>query len=498
MEQIRIMKTYKKYWLVALIVIGIQTQLGYAQYAEDALRFSQFGSSIGARSQGMGNTVVGIADDFTALFGNPAGLSQQKSYEFSAGLSRLGFNNDVTFFGKKLTDNNNAINLNNLGIVYPIATIRGGLTFAFGFGRMTNYTSIVSFDGYNPSNSIIESLTPNDNMYGWPSDARDAVAHDNIPYQLYLANMDSIGLYPLVTDSVQQNGKILESGGLNYWSFGGAIDIAKNLSIGVTLNFASGSYTRDQRYTESDSKNVYHYAPPYDFDQFTDESVIKRDLSGFNGLIGMMFRQAGKSRVGFTVRTPTTYEISETYNDDAQSQFKPDPSSGAIDKYNISLSKSKNFKLTTPIVISSGISVQPLDWFLLAGDAEYTDWTQMEFDSDNFSLARQNRDIKNLFQDTWNLRCGAEFTIWDLGLKLRTGIEWKQSPYKNAQNSYDNWSYTTGIGVILDENSIINASFLMGTWEAHQYNYSIGDTPASRTKESVNTQVINITFSHRF
>ena len=167
MEQMRIMKTYKKYWLVALIVIGIQTQLGYAQYAEDALRFSQFGSSIGARSQGMGNTVVGIADDFTALFGNPAGLSQQKSYEFSAGLSRLGYNNNVTFFGKKLTDDNNAINLNNLGIVYPIATIRGGLTFAFGFGRVANYTSVASFDGFNSGSSIVRSFYPFNSTTEW-------------------------------------------------------------------------------------------------------------------------------------------------------------------------------------------------------------------------------------------------------------------------------------------------------------------------------------------
>jgi len=58
-------------------------QLTQAQYAEDATQvFTIWFSSVGSRSQAMGNTIVGIADDFSALFGNPAGLSQQKDLIF--------------------------------------------------------------------------------------------------------------------------------------------------------------------------------------------------------------------------------------------------------------------------------------------------------------------------------------------------------------------------------------------------------------------------------
>ena len=198
------MKTlHKTYWLVILMMIGFQIQLVNAQYAEDVLRFSQFGSSVGARSQGMGNTVVGVADDFSALFGNPAGLSQQKDFEFSVGLSRLGYGNDVTFFGDKTTDNNNAINLNNLGLVYPIATSRGGLTFAFGFGRVANYTSVASFDGFNPSSSIVRSFSPYNGLQNEvfdlftlsKSDA-DNLLNNHIPKQLQLADTLNDYLYP--------------------------------------------------------------------------------------------------------------------------------------------------------------------------------------------------------------------------------------------------------------------------------------------------------------
>jgi long-subunit fatty acid transport protein len=492
------MKTFRKtYWLIILMMIGLQIQPMNAQYAEDVLRLSQFGSSVGARSQGMGNTVVGIADDFSALFGNPAGLSQQKSFEFSVGLSRLGYGNDVTFFDNKTSDNNNAINLNNLALVYPVATSRGGLTFAFGFGRVANYTSVASFDGFNANSSIVPSLTPNDNTYNYSNDDYNNFLNNALVYQLSLArtfrdtiNQDE-GLIPLINGMVDQNGIVREGGGLNHWSFGGGIDIAPNLSIGGTLNFVSGSYSYDREFTESDTRNV-HSIFPEDLNYWTYTSTIKSDITGFNALFGLMYRNPGKYRVGATVRIPTMYEISETFTDDGKSVFDNGQIKSATS------GGSTTYKVTTPLVLSGGISVQALDWLLLAGDAEYTDWTQMEFDTDNPDLIQENRNIKNWMRETWNLRGGAEATIFNWGLILRAGIESKPSPWKGDPTSYDQLTYTAGIGILIDGSSTVNASFASGKWNTYRDNYFLGNIPASRTSESVTTQTVNLTFSHRF
>ena len=48
----------------------------YAQIAEDALRYSQTGLGVGAQTQSLAGTSVGIANDFSALFSNPAGLGR--------------------------------------------------------------------------------------------------------------------------------------------------------------------------------------------------------------------------------------------------------------------------------------------------------------------------------------------------------------------------------------------------------------------------------------
>ena len=64
-----------------------------------------------------------------------------------------------------------------------------------------------------------------------------------------------------------------------------------------------------------------------------------------------------------SLRTPTTFEISETFNNDGQSVFDD----GRYEFF--STGGSTNYKVVTPLVLSCGMSVQPIDWVLLAGDA---------------------------------------------------------------------------------------------------------------------------------
>ncbi|MCX6144624.1 MAG: hypothetical protein NTZ35_15555, partial [Ignavibacteriales bacterium] len=222
-QSISIIRTVLGFALAVLVTTGSLR----AQFAEDALRFSTFNLGVGARSAGMGNVATGLADDYSALFTNPAGLGSLRSYEFSVGMLNSGYNNDATFFGNMLNANDRVTNLNNIGLVYPVPTQRGSLVFAFGFARVANYSTVASFKGFNPSNSLVESLTPDVNLNGMSAADRKSLLDNNIPYQLYLADTLGGRLYPNVTDSVGQEGNVRESGGLNNWSFGGAVEIAK-------------------------------------------------------------------------------------------------------------------------------------------------------------------------------------------------------------------------------------------------------------------------------
>jgi long-subunit fatty acid transport protein len=495
------MVTYSRNFFVRVAALSalafLAASSARAQYAEDALRFSIFNLPVGARAAGMGNTSVGLADDFSALFTNPAGLASLRNFEFSVGLSNSSYNNNVAFFGQSTSSNSSVTNLNNLGLVYPVPTSRGSLSFAFGFARIANYTTSAVFSGFNPYSSLVESLTPNVNLNGMSSSDVTNLLDYNIPYQIFLADTINGRLYPNVTDSVGQAGDIREGGGLNSWSLGGAVDIAKDLSLGVTFSLVSGSYSYDRLFTESDARNVYHYGPPFDFDHFIYESTISSDITGYNLLFGLMYRKQGRYKIGFTVKTPTYYEISENFSDVGTSYFDNG------DNYTISNPGTTKYNIRTPIVLSGGASFQLTDWLLLAGDAEYTDWTQMEFTNNNPDLQSENRVIRDILQATTNLRGGAEVTLWNYGVQLRGGVTYNPSPYRDDPKDYDQVYYTAGVGVALDQNVVLNASYAYGTWKTFRDNYyldfSIPQLPApSRTSESVKLNTLNVTLSYRF
>jgi hypothetical protein len=489
------MKTFRA---VAALCIGIlATQTASAQFAEDALRFSQYGLGVGARYLGMGNATVGQVSDYSSLFWNPAGLALQNNYEFSFGMTNNGFSNDALFLGNPQNSTKNVTNLNQLGFLYPVATSKGSLVFAFGFGRVSSFNNTVSFNGFNPQSSIVESMAPVTDLIGLSDTELSNLLNNNIAFTTYLADTVGSGgyLYPVVTDSVQQSATVLEGGGLNHWSFGGAVEIARDLFVGGSLNFVSGSYTYDRTYTETDVRNIYHYNPPFDFDKLLYESTISSDISGFNALFGLMLKKQGRYQIGVTIRTPTTLEINETFTDDVQSFFKYEPA-----RHQTYPNETK-YKITSPFVFSGGFSVQALDWLVLAGDAEYTDWTQMQFDTDNPDLIAENRFITTGMRATTNLRGGVEVTLWNLGLRLRGGVIYNPSPYKADENTtkYDQLYYTGGIGYDIDNNVTINAAYALGNWKTFRDNYYIASLPStSTTSESVKSGTLNVSLSYRF
>jgi long-subunit fatty acid transport protein len=206
-----------------------------------------------------------------------------------------------------------------------------------------------------------------------------------------------------------------------------------------------------------------------------------------------MYRKQGKYKIGMTVRTPTYYRIEESYTDFGKSWFDNN------DHFEISNPGSTNYDVKSPYVLSAGVSVQALDWLLLAGDAEYTDWTEMEFTSDNLDLIEENRIIRNLFTATTALKGGVEVTLFDLGVKLRGGYAYIPSPYKDDPSDFDQKYFTLGAGATIDENVGLNASVAIGNWKTFRDNYYLfGLSAPSRTSESVSTSLVNITMTYRF
>jgi long-subunit fatty acid transport protein len=450
----------------------------FAQFPEDALRLSMSAYNIGGRALGMGGAYTSLANDFTSLYWNPAGLAQIRQFEISGGINYLSFRNNSTFFGNSSNFSNSSTSISTAGFVYPLPTRRGSLTLAFGYNRSADFTTALAFDAFNPNSSIIPSLY-------------DPDANRDLAWQLFLE--DSTGYSP-IQRNVQQTGEVLESNGVNNWSVAAAIEAAPQLYLGATFTFISGSYSYNRRFVEEDVKRVYTN-PPFDFQQLILNNRIDWDLSGYGLKAGLLYNIRDRASVGFTVKIPSRFTVKENFRSDGTSVFKTADQNGKF-RYSASVSGASEYDVQTPFVFSAGGSING-GGFTLAGDAEYTDWTEMEFKnpSSNVSfLTQTNADIKRIFRATLNLRGGLEYTPPGSDLRLRGGFIYNPSPYDGDPSSFAQKYVTAGIGFALQSAVYIDVAFAHGFWDTFHVNYD----QTSRTDESVKTNNLLFTVSYRF
>ncbi len=465
--------------LVVLVTVNAQ-----AQYPEDALRLGLSGTGVGSRALGMGNAYTGVANDFSAIYWNPAGLAQLEYSEFSFGLSHLSNKNNSTFLGLQEEYSSTATNLNALGLVYKVPTRRGSMVLAFGYDRQSNFTGGMSYTGFNPTRSIIQTYAADGALY--PSDLSE-----NIAYQLYLADIDTTTgrFYSPITGRLTQIAKIAESGGLNNWSIAAGVDIAKNLSLGVTLTYLSGTYRYDRSYKEEDRAGNWNTFP-YDLDHLKMDEYIEGDISGGNAKFGLLYRVPDRFRFGVAIKTPTSFAVKEDWGITASSTFDNGdtyPTDGDFESQAYG-----EYDVVTPWEFNVGASVILRD-LTLSADVTYTDWTQLKFENANADLLAYNTDMKTLFRGTRDYRAGLEYDFANLGVRLRGGFMYFTSPYANDPNSYDQKYITGGLGFLLGPSTMLDVAYAHGWWETYRSNLGSG-----RTDEKITAETFRATLSYRF
>jgi len=434
------MKNISKLIIILLISGVVFSNLIFSQSEEDARRLSYLGVGFGARPLGLGTAYVAIANDYSAVYWNPAGLAQIGRNEMSLGLSHYSFGNEATAFGTKESFSNSATNLNALGLVYPFPVLKGSLVFALGYGRQSDFTSALGFGGFNYQPTTVS--------------------------------------YP---DNIAMRGKILESGGINNWIVAGAVEAVPNLFVGASLTFLSGSYTYTRDYLEDDVDNNYYLY------QYLQKYTIDEDIGGFTARVGILHEFPNKQgRIGFNIKFPSYFSLRDDYSQ--EQQFLDDnPALDSIDYY----SGISEFDIVSPFVFSGGISWSfgPL---LLTAGADYTDWTQMEFRNTYADLMQENTVIKEDMEATVNFRVGAEFAIPGTDLELRGGFAYLPSPYVFDSSPNDQKYITGGLGWTVENSVKFDIGYAYGFWETdHVVEYAT-------TAEEIHTHTILATASYRF
>jgi long-subunit fatty acid transport protein len=303
--------------------------------------------------------------------------------------------------------------------------------------------------------------------------------------------------------NLEQSGSYLHSGSLGKWSFSSAIEVARNVFIGGTLNIYSGEFKSTEEFYEKDTRNIYGMnvwtdttdPTTADFRQFSMKENLLWDISGWDAKIGFLYQIRKFARFGATIKFPTSFSIKEDYSVSVESEF------GTGASYNSDTGEPyhQEYGITTPFIISGGASFN-LMGLILSGDISFVDFTQMEFDEGKDipmeDVSDINRDIKDLYRSVVNLNAGLEYTIPNAGIRLRGGFIYNPSPYQGDPSERNRKYVTGGIGFLADETFAFDMAYAYGWWKDIGENYQ--PNGSSTTFQDITVSNLIFTFSYRF
>lgn len=467
---------------ISLIIILLSCTSLLAQNYNDALRLGMPGLGSSARALGMGNSFISISDDASAAFFNPAGFGLMKKMEFSGGLGFSSFNNDVTLFNTLTDDNSNNTRLDRISFAFPYPTLRGSLVFGLSYHKSKDFNSTMKFDGFNSGNhSRIQDL--NDRTY--------------IPFDLFLTD-DNFNTP--INGQLNQSGRILNSGSINNWTLSGAMEVHKNLYVGLNVNIISGTFKYDYDYYEDDTDNIYQgetaAGEPLttDFRRFYLNQLIDWELSGWNAKLGFLYQVENVARIGATVQFPKSITVKENFTVSGRSEFRD----WSVSLNSADYSDKVQYDIITPFEIGAGFSFN-FQGLIVSAEATMIDYSNLEFDNadgiDPADIALMNKDILDLLTLVFNYNLGLEYNLPMTNLRVRGGYFVQPSPFEGDASDYDRKYLTAGLGYIIDGMIGIDLGYAYGWWKDFGDNYG---TDLSRTFHDVKVHNFMLTTTYRF
>lgn len=367
---------------------------------------------VGARTMGMGGTFLGIADDSTALYWNPAGLAQIRKFELYGSLSHHDINSETQFAGTSPTDaSRSKTRPNSVGIVYPLDARRGGFAIGLGYNRAQNFDSRISIQGIDPTN---------DPTFG--------------------------GLDVDETNS--------DRGGIGIWSFGAGVFISQNIILGASMDFWHGTYVNELDSIATDVSNI-----DAELAGFAFHDTIDREYFGVGGRIGMLAYITENVSLGFTAVAPMDIEVDEVWREETNVIFDDGESERESDQDSIL------FDIERPFELGAGIAVKLLQESLtLASDVQFTDWTQTQYSTPPAEdVSRDN--FERFYDMTVQVRVGAEYEFKRIDAYTRVGYIYDPIPF-NAKEVGNNRDFLTfGIGKVFDGVVKFDIAYMRGSWE---------------------------------
>jgi long-chain fatty acid transport protein len=334
-------------------------------------------NGLGSRAQGMGGAYVSLANDFSAVFWNPAGAAgfKQKTFGF--------FANDLIPTNTYLFDS----------AIPEIPDIDAKT-------KTSHYVGILAGFYVPVSSKVVLGLgisTPS--VYGtkWTGDDFTGLA-GGASYS-WMSKVAVLSLSPMV-----------------------AVKLGEAVSLGAAINFNHGIFNLKK------PAGTSSYPPQIDGEVaagLADLGQYEETMGGwsFGATVGLLVKPIEDLSIGLTLRTPSTM----SFNGSALLSY--------MSLYDLPDTSDLVRDMPWPLWIAGGVSFRPFERLLLSADIHWTQWSKLDRLTTDYldpvwaDLAEvDGRDVLVLdWKDTTQVRFGAEYTL-DPTTALRAGYYHDPAP----------------------------------------------------------------------
>ena len=332
----------------------------FAHVSSQEILLDSFHTS-GTRATGMGGASLALSDDASGLFHNPAGLARISRPEVTTSLFRSSRNSESEFYGTFARDDVTSTRIGGAGFAFPFPVHRGSLVFGAAYNRRATFDQGIRIDGYDAEVQF----------------HKDGYSRDH--------------------------------GALGEFAFGGAVDVAPGLSMGVTGFVWEGDNRFDQVLTQTDTRDA-HVDTVQLFQRF--ESQDSYEAKGVR--VGLAYTHLNGGRLGLTVRSPVRVNVSSRLEDEYVDEFED-----GTDVYEPEVFTDR-YTYTLPWEVGVGIG-WARNGLTLAADAVYADTRRTEYRREPSNIAPNVDDFFTQYREHTRFHLGAEYTLPRQPIRIRAG-----------------------------------------------------------------------------
>lgn len=523
------MKISFSFFAIILLFSCLQATAQDNNYDALAKMFSTISPTGTARFQAIGGNHSALGGDVSSASGNPAGLGFYTRSEFSFTPTFQSINNS-SLYGREgsptVKSDVNNFNIGNIGVIFGGGepSYREGWrgTFGITYSRQNSFFNNIKFSGIGSgyggsiTDSFAESINSQINAGSVTPAGLDASLSNGptnftgsagLYYYGYVINPTGVQNPPF--EGIEGNSRTAQSfdfqstGRSSQWSvsYGGTAN--EKFYIGGTLGIPSYRYESVWKFNEN-------YNNPIEINGLTETRFVTSSGNGLNLTIGTIYKPNDVIRFGFSVATPTLYDIAETSSRTLDVNI--DPTKGVnignganantliSNGYQVSRRNNisyitriprlstilyeDNYQLTTPWRLSGGAAIFFKKKGFISADVEYITYNSMRLSNPSEDLSFDDSflnsvdNIKVFYQNTLNLKLGGEYRVGNVS--LRGGVNYQQNPYTTVFDNSNTINrsqmiYSAGIGYRTNH-FYVDVTGMYGTTQQSYTPYRLADS----------------------